>query len=98
MSEPESPTKRFALHAAPEQVSIRDKDNAAPRVTPPNLGQDPAPNLAPPGMAGIRASGPVAGPSLPPPEPKRFTLGIGGGATREFKGFANPGPDHDLEP
>jgi hypothetical protein len=41
---------------APEEavLTVRDKDNAAPRIKPPELAHVPHPRLAPPGMSGIK--------------------------------------------
>ena len=46
-------SKRFNLHASQEEETIRDKDNADPRLEP-QIERKPAPNLAPGGMLGIR--------------------------------------------
>ncbi|MFQ6550609.1 hypothetical protein AADZ90_021915 [Aestuariibius sp. 2305UL40-4] len=48
------PKHPFTLAAGKDQAPLRDKDNAAPRVPPPHLASKPAPNLAPPGMLGIK--------------------------------------------
>lgn len=49
-------------------ATIRDRDNAMPRVKPPELVRTPPPTLAPPGMVGIRR--PLLRPGYgPPPEP-----------------------------
>tara|TARA_R110002124_G_C8972718_1_gene515358 strand:- start:9471 stop:10010 length:540 start_codon:yes stop_codon:yes gene_type:complete len=50
-------TSRDAFQAAqkPDQAPLRDKDNAAPTLKP-DMPHRPAPNLAPPGMSGIRTS------------------------------------------
>ena len=48
--------KPFNEASQGETPAFRDKDNAAPRVPPPEQATKPAPNLAPPGMMGIRTS------------------------------------------
>lgn len=47
------PKKPFSLAGSKEPV-VRDKDNAAPRVKPPQLAHVPHPRLAPSGMSGIK--------------------------------------------
>lgn len=44
-----------------QEQGLNDKDNAAKRFDPPSQNQNPAPNLAPPGMSGSKG-----GSSLPP--------------------------------
>ena len=48
----------FTATGQPEADPLRDKDNAAPPHPKPESARQPAPNLAPPGMAGIRAGPP----------------------------------------
>lgn len=50
-----TPRASFDRSADPDQEKIRDKDNANPKPKP-SFAQKPAPNLAPPGMMGIRRS------------------------------------------
>ncbi len=67
-----NPRKPFTFAAQPHQTqpekveidpnSLRDQDNAAPRVTPPLGVTKPAFNLAPPGMSGIKTSPRLATP------------------------------------
>lgn len=68
------PKKPFSLAGSKEPV-VRDKDNAAPRIKPPQLANTPHPRLAPAGMSGIK-TGPVlerfAG--SPPPKPPQEKL------------------------
>ena len=40
----------------PDGTPVRDQDNAQARPKPPSWSNHPAPNLAPPGMSGIRQS------------------------------------------
>lgn len=47
------PKKPFSLAGSKEPV-VRDKDNAAPRIKPPEQVNLPHPRLAPPGMSGIK--------------------------------------------
>ena len=46
--------KSFNAAGRPEAAPLRDKDNAAPPHPKPETVIQPAPNLAPPGMSGIR--------------------------------------------
>lgn len=51
----DNPKKPFQDATQSKQPStLRDKDNAAPRPTPPAQAKYPAPNTAPPGMKGIQ--------------------------------------------
>lgn len=75
MKNEKRPKKPFSLAGSKEPV-VRDKDNAAPRIKPPELVRLPHPQLAPPGMSGIKMGLPAmerfAGqPSPKPPPPKR---------------------------
>lgn len=45
-------------NAAKEGTPLRDQDNAKPMPPPPRISTKPAPNLAPPGMAGIKKGTP----------------------------------------
>jgi hypothetical protein len=84
-------SKHFSLAAARPQ--IRDKDNAEPRVKPPVMARDPAPNLAPPGMVGIRRTPEtvLAKPVTKEPE-KSFR---DGDLSRKFTPLAMKGKDDD---
>lgn len=85
--------KRFALAAdAQRKTVIRDKDNASLQPRPPAQAKHPAPNLAPPGMSGIKPASRI-GRSPAPPKPKRFQLGKGNDLTGTFKPLARPGKD-----
>ena len=58
------PRKPFTL-AAEGKPTLRTKDNAKPRIRPPQPVNKPAPNLAPPGMSGLR---PKPGTTLTQPQ------------------------------
>jgi hypothetical protein len=88
--------KHFSLAAARPQ--IRDKDNAQPRVKPPAMARVPQPNLAPPGMVGIRSPMPkLVARSVPKAEaekaPAKFSLDRRGYLTRTFKPLAAKKPE-----
>lgn len=75
MKNEKRPKKPFSLAGSKEPV-VRDKDNAAPRIKPPELAHVPHPRLAPPGMSGIKMGLPameryVGQPSPKPQPPKR---------------------------
>ncbi|MFM9977230.1 MAG: hypothetical protein ACKVOP_04205 [Sphingomonadaceae bacterium] len=74
---------------------IRDKDNAQPRIAPPQAVRTPHPQLAPPGMSGIKTTARL-GHAIEPPKLKRleFQSGV---TTREFKSLVQtpPGKTHD---
>jgi len=53
--------------------TLRDKDNAAPRVTPPSQAQHPHPQMAPPGMSGIKTGS------------KRYTFAVSIQVDKELK-------------
>ncbi|WP_299733090.1 hypothetical protein [uncultured Tateyamaria sp.] len=55
MSDDKTPTSKdaFGRITNPDGTPVRDKDNAAPDLKPTQT-QRPAPNLAPPGMSGIK--------------------------------------------
>ncbi|MEL6646137.1 MAG: hypothetical protein AAFQ05_00305 [Pseudomonadota bacterium] len=61
----DTPRKPFTLASDPDPAHLRDKDNAQPRVQPPQGVTKPAPNLAPPGMSGIKTSTLPRAPSPP---------------------------------
>lgn len=90
------PRKPFTL-AADGKRTLRTKDNAKPRIRPPQQVQKPAPNLAPPGMSGLRLkpgttlARPQSPTSDPKPAPtKRFGLHTSKGQlTRTFKPLVN---------
>lgn len=86
------PTKAFTLaHANRKQdkpqdrssETIRDKDNAEPRPTPPAQARYPRLNLAAPGMSGIKRH-------LPTPQhhDAKSPMKEAGDLTREFKPIA----------
>lgn len=62
-------TTRDSFQSArqPDQAPLRDKDNAAPTLKP-VMPHRPAPNLAPPGMSGIRTG---IGERSPDPDPSQ---------------------------
>lgn len=68
------------------RVTIRDKDNAMPRIRPPQMAQTPQPDLAPPGTVGLKIrKGFVLGrEALPPPPPRKFMLDRSGDLQRTF--------------
>ena len=100
------PPKRFTFKLKNEQqqqpqenpTSIRDKDNAQPRIKPPLMAKNPSPRMGPPGTVGIKRN-------LPKPvndrdkAPKRFTLGKGGELGKTFKPIVTKpkGKDHGFE-
>jgi len=78
----------------PDGTPVRDKDNAAP-MHKPNYSQQPAPNLAPPGMSGIKQPKPQQQPQAPQkpkiqfrkPQPEQQQAGIsisGGNADQDL--------------
>lgn len=86
-------SKPFAV-AAKELSHIRDKDNAAPQPTPPAQAKRPAPNLAPPGMSGIKRSWQIGSPaSKPPKSEKQFELERNGDLRRAFTAQAGSSDD-----
>lgn len=90
------PRKPFTLAAEGKSV-LRTKDNAKPRIKPPQPVNKPAPNLAPPGMSGLRPKPGLTlpDPKHPSPQPKpaqqkRFQLHTGKGQlSRTFKPLVN---------
>ncbi len=78
---------------------IRDKDNAQPRVKPPEQARTPHPRLAPPGAAGIRPGlGAVAERAAPPPPKMRTEPGEQGKTSRTFKPLVQKSPDKGRTP
>ena len=75
----------------------RTKDNAAPRIKPPSIVTMPPPDLAPPGMAGVRPKRFAL--AQAPQAPKReFSPGDSGNLKRTFKPLAQAtGKDHGPE-
>lgn len=57
------PKKPFSLAGSKEPV-VRDKDNAAPKIRPPEQSNLHHPRLAPPGMSGIRPTPAMMGAAL----------------------------------
>lgn len=88
------PTKEtkspFTLAARKLPHNIRDKDNAQPRIVPPQQVRTPHPQLAPPGMSGIKTTARLGHP-IAPPKLKRleFQSGV---TTRDFKSLAQKPP------
>lgn len=78
------PKKPFSLAGSKEPV-VRDKDNAAPRIKPPQLANTPHPRLAPAGMSGIRPSLNPGQPRPLPPPPAKAMQDHQGKAQRAFK-------------
>lgn len=78
------PKKPFSLAGSKEPV-VRDKDNAAPRVQPPQLENTPHPRLAPAGMSGIKPSLNQGQPRPLPPLPMKSIQDRQGVAQRAFK-------------
>lgn len=74
MKNEKRPKKPFSLAGSKEPV-VRDKDNAAPRIKPPEFEHLPHPRLAPPGMSGIKMGLPAmerfGGQPSPKPPMKR---------------------------
>ena len=72
------------------------KDNAQPRVKPPEMAHTPQPNLAPPGMVGIRTEKRF---TLPKAPPKPEFSPTQGNLKREFKSLVRnqTGKWHDIE-
>ena len=91
----DSPRKPFNLGAKPPE---RDKDNADFRHPPPNYSRKPPPNLAPPGMSGIKRNQPSKNDGHEPEKP-RFALGERGKLKKIFQPIASPnknkGHEHD---
>ncbi|MCE8001004.1 MAG: hypothetical protein HEP70_19340 [Rhodobiaceae bacterium] len=53
------PKDAFERVTNPDGTPVRDQNNAQMRPAPPRLANKPAPNLAPPGMAGIKRKSPT---------------------------------------
>ena len=72
------------------------KDNAQPRVKPPEMARMPQPNLAPPGMVGIKTEKRF---TLPKAPPKPEFPPTQGSLRREFKSLARSqtGKAQDIE-
>jgi hypothetical protein len=87
---PKETKSPFTMAARKLPQNIRDKDNAQPRIVPPQQVRTPHPQLAPPGMSGIRTSQRMGLPHVPP-KPKRmeFEAGV---TKREFKSLAPKSP------
>lgn len=72
------------------------KNNAKPRVKPPEMAKKPEPGLAPPGMSGILTEKRFAFRQVPTPE-KPFTP-TQGNLKREFKSLAqSPTKGRDID-
>ena len=77
---------QFTLADLPKSP-IRDKDNAMPRIPPPKTVQIPHPQLAPPGMSGIKTQEKrftLTGPLPERPKPK-IEMGQEGRVKRAFE-------------
>ncbi len=86
-------------NANPMGEPVRDKDNAAPRVPPPQQVRTPHPRLAPPGSVGIRPSLMPVMDRAPPELPKaKIELGQQGRAQRAFKPLVQKSPDKGRTP
>ncbi|MBL1438164.1 MAG: hypothetical protein COB08_018425 [Rhodobacteraceae bacterium] len=85
-----TPKNPFNLHADPDKMKVRDKDNAKPKLQLKHLPINPAPNLAPTGSLGIKRG-------LPSDKghSKRFTIKKAGDLTKEFKSIAPKSPEKD---
>lgn len=69
MSDDKKLTNVFLRAAQQDATPLRDKDNTDPKLKP-EFATKPAPNLAPPGMVGIRSSTRQEQPEPPKPEAK----------------------------
>ena len=87
-----TPKNLFNLHADPDKMKVRDKDNAKPKLQPKHLPINPAPNLAPTGSLGIKRDLPT---STQPA--KHFTVKKAGDLSKEFKSIAVRSPDKGHE-
>ncbi len=97
---PKSPAKPFNLGAKGAEKTpqvTRDKDNAQPRVKPPEQARKPGPRLAPPGMSGTKRNLPTKA-QVTRQVPKRFSLGQPGELKKEFKPIVSkpPGKGPDI--
>lgn len=89
--------RTFNAAAKDKRVEIA-KDNAQPRIKPPEIAKHPPPGLAPPGMSGIRTEKRFV--FRPPPTPEKAPFSPQpGNLTREFKSLVQnqPGKTHDIE-
>lgn len=81
----------------PPKPTLRDKDNAQPRIQPPRFVTTPAHNLAPPGMSGIKTNKRLYGQERTvrgsAPKPPQYKPGERGTVAKTFKSIA--GKDHD---
>ena len=90
------PKNPFRLAARQDQAHLREKDNAAPRVPPPQQAMKPAPNLAPPGMAGVKRDLPSQTPERSPF--KSLREAFQSQAAPRFKPIPPREPDKDQTP
>ncbi len=72
------------------------KDNAKPRIKPPEMAKKPQPGLAPPGMSGIRTEKRFALSKSPAP-PKPEFRSAPGNLRREFKSLTGNRTDRGPE-
>lgn len=92
----ERPKKPFSLAANPNQEleNIRDKDNAAPEIPAPRIARLSRPNLAPPGMSGIKRNLPSPAPAPLKQDKELFKVGD---LTRAFKPLVQTKADKDRD-
>jgi hypothetical protein len=89
------PKKPFSLAGSKEPV-VRDKDNAAPKIKPPEQTHLHHPRLAPPGMSGIRPTPPMMERGIGQAAARpTLSKDDGGPAKRAFKPIAKPTPEKD---
>ena len=91
--------KPFVPYADVEKVKRElMKDNAQPRIKPPQMATKPQPNLAPPGMVGIRTEKRFALGKAPAPPKPEFSP-TQGNLRREFKSLVRnqTGRGRDIE-
>ena len=85
----------FVRKSAEVEAPIRDKDNADLKPQPPSWSRSPPPNLAPPGMTGIKRNLPSS--AKEQPARPRFALGDKSKLKEEFKPIAPKTKEHDHE-
>lgn len=87
---PKKPFNLSACQSRKEERTIRDKDNAHPRVKPPTWAKAPSPTQGPGGTKGIVRNS--ATPKNAKQEPKRFKLGEKGELKGKFKPIVRNDP------
>ena len=90
--------KRFVPYADIAKVKEQlVKDNAQPRIKPPQMAKKPQPGLAPPGMSGIKTEKRFALPKPAHEQQKQAFSPLQGNLRRAFKSLAGNrtrnGPD-----